>query len=377
MKKCPIMKQCGACTYGNLHYSEQIEKKQEFVQKLFSRNKVQPVVQMENPYNYRHKIYATFAKDKNKKVIAGTYAERSHFVLKNTDCFIQHQQANDIIQSVCDIANQMHIEPYEEDRRKGVLRHLYIRVSHSTKDVLLVIVIGSKQLPGSKEFVKKILEKHPCIKTIVLNFNDRNTSMVLGDREKVLYGKGYITDNLCGFDFHISPKSFFQVNPIQTEKLYTIAVECAGLKKTDVVLDAYCGIGTISLIASPYVKQVYGVEINKQAVMDAIGNAKLNHVDNVRFECNDAEKYMEKMRGQFDVAFIDPPRSGSTYKFLNTLAHANPKKIVYVSCNPVTQKRDIDILYKKGYRVRKIIPVDQFPFTEHIETIVLLQKLNS
>ena len=242
---------------------------------------------------------------------------------------------------------------------------------------MVVLVLGSPILPSSNNFVKALRKEHPEITTVVLNINDRKTSMILGEREKVLYGKGFIRDELCGCTFRISPKSFYQVNPVQTEILYQKAIEFAHLTGKEIVIDAYCGIGTIGLIASGHAKEVVGVELNKDAVKDAILNAKENQIRNVRFFQGDAGEFMEAMAAEgnsMDVLFMDPPRAGSDEKFMASAVKMGPEKIVYISCNPETLARDLKYLTKKGYQVKKIQPVEMFAFTEHVETVVLLSR---
>ena len=242
---------------------------------------------------------------------------------------------------------------------------------------MVVLVLGSPILPSSNNFVKALRKEHPEITTVVLNINDRKTSMILGEREKVLYGKGFIRDELCECTFRISPKSFYQVNPVQTEILYQKAIEFAHLTGKESVIDAYCGIGTIGLIASGYAKEVVGVELNKDAVKDAKLNARENQIRNVKFFQGDAGEFMEAMAAEgksMDVLFMDPPRAGSDEKFMASAVKMGPEKIVYVSCNPETLARDLKYLTKKGYQVKKIQPVEMFAFTEHLENVVLLER---
>ena len=358
-------------------YEQQLIQKHDEIQKLFGRIKVDDVIGMDDPYHYRHKVYATFYKDRKNQIHAGMYQEKSHRLLDSSMCLIQHVRANKILRKICDLCEKLRIEPYDEDRQTGVLRHAYIRVSAYTQKVMTVLVIGSKGLPSSKTFVSLLREAHPEIETVILNYNRERTSMILGRKSDVLYGKGYITDRIGGLDFRISPQSFYQVNPVQTEVIYNTAIEMADLKKNDTVLDACCGIGTISLLAAKKCGSVIGVEINPAAIRDAKINQKINGIENVSFYTDDAEKFIFSMKEKPDVVFLDPPRSGLSEAFLNALAKKKPEKIVYVSCNPATQIRDCRILHRSGYKIRKAVPVDNFPFTEHIETIVLLQRQNS
>ena len=373
MNVCPYAEKCGACDYMGMPYEEQLAKKKQFIQELFPKTKTEDVRGMEEPYHYRHKVYATFGKDRKGNIRAGIYEEESHHLIYPWDCLIQHPTANAILKDMCTLAGKMKLEVYNEDRRTGVLRHAYIRISHATGEVMLVIVIGSREFPGSKRFVSEIRKMHPEISTVILNRNDRKTSMILGDWEKVLYGSGTITDEISGVSFRISSRSFYQVNPVQTEKLYRTALELAEIKESDTVLDACCGIGTISLLAAKQAGKVTGFEVVNTAVKDAVFNAKANQIRNAHFVCADEKTYLKECRETYDVIIMDPPRAGMSKEFLNSV---NSSRIVYVSCNPVTQKRDTEILKKKGYRIRRVIPFDMFPFTKHCENIVLLQKQN-
>ena len=370
MKYCPVYKKCGGCAYINTEYADQLKNKKEYIQSLFPKNNVEPVIGMKEPYHYRHKIYATFSHNRDGVIKCGMYEENTHKVIDTKMCLIQHVKANDILRDMCSLATKMHIESYNEDTGRGVLRHAYIRISHATNDVLLTIVIGSKNLPGSNAFVKEMVRMHPEIKSIVLNHNSDDTSMVLGKKNHVLYGKGFIEDEIMHTRFRISTNTFYQVNPVQTEKIYSTAIQMAQLKSTDTVLDMCCGIGTISLIAAKKASFVLGVEINEDSIRDAIGNAKRNSIKNAQFIACDSEEFIEQLEDSPNVVFLDPPRNGFTEKFMKQLDHLKSDKIVYISCNPSTQARDIAFL--KHYQIKKIVPVDNFPFTKHVETVVLL-----
>ena len=290
---------------------------------------------------------------------------------------IEDKKSQEIIRTIRGLLKSFKIKTYDEDTGYGLFRHVLIRRGFKSGEIMVVLVLGSPILPSSNNFVKALRKEHPEITTVVLNINDRKTSMILGEREKVLYGKGFIRDELCGCTFRISPKSFYQVNPVQTEILYQKAIEFAHLTGKESVIDAYCGIGTIGLIASGHAKEVVGVELNKDAVKDAILNAKENQIRNVRFFQGDAGEFMEAMAAEgnsMDVLFMDPPRAGSDEKFMASAVKMGPEKIVYISCNPETLARDLKYLTKKGYQVKKIQPVEMFAFTEHVETACLLSK---
>ena len=331
---------------------------------------------MEDPYHYRHKIYASFSQTRDGRIIAGMYEENTHRLIDSRMCLIQHARANAILQTICTVATDMKLEAYDEDRGTGTLRHAYLRVSHANQEVLVVIVIGSKDLPGSRSFVQKIVSAHPEIRTVILNWNRENTSMILGPKDKVLYGKGYIEDEIDGMVFRISAHTFYQVNPVQTEVMYSTALQYAQLKKTDTVLDMCCGIGTISLLAARKARYVLGVEVNPKSIQDAGKNAVRNHIRNAEFLAMDGEEFIHELLDTPDVVFLDPPRSGFSGSFMQALEKLGPQKIVYVSCNPVTQARDLKVI-ESNYRIEKIQPVDNFPFTSELECIVSLTRKNT
>ncbi len=290
-------------------------------------------------------------------------------------CLIENKKADEICSAVASLMRSFKMTAYNEDTGKGFLRHILIRTGHATGEILLVLVVASPVFPSKNNFVKAIRKLHPEITTIVANVNNRSTSMVLGEKEHVLYGKGYIEDILCGKRFRISPKSFYQVNAVQTEILYKKAVEYAGLTGKEKVIDAYSGIGTIGMVASDHAGQVISIELNPDAVKDAWANARNNRIKNIRFIKADAGEEMVKMaagKQSVDVVFMDPPRTGSDKKFIDSLARLSPGRVVYISCNPVTVKRDLELFKKHRYRVEKIQPVDMFPGTSHCETVCLL-----
>ncbi|MDP4091122.1 MAG: 23S rRNA (uracil(1939)-C(5))-methyltransferase RlmD [Bacillota bacterium] len=376
--KCPHFYQCGGCQLQHMSYQGQSEFKQNIIEKLMKRyQKINPILTMEDPYHYRNKMLSTMAHDEKGRVVSGIYEEYSHKVIPIEECAIQDRCADEIIASVREIMRTYKMKAYDEDREQGFLRHVLIKTGFVSGEIMVVLVVASPIFPGKNNFVSTLLKKHPEITTIVMNVNNRKTSMVLGETEKVLYGKGYIEDTLCGCVFQISPKSFYQINPIQTEVLYEKAIEMAGLKGSETVLDAYCGIGTISLIASKGAKHVIGVELNKDAVKDAVKNAKRNKITNTEFYNEDAGQFMVRLaeaRQKIDTVFMDPPRGGSDERFLASLVKLGPKKVIYISCNPVTQERDLKFLTAKGYKVEEIQPVDMFPQTFHVECIVKLSR---
>ena len=381
---CPVHKKCGGCHYQGVSYEEQLRVKEKMVGKLMGKFcKVHPIVGMENPYHYRNKVHAVFDRDRRGNIISGVYKEGTHQVIPVESCMIEDQLADAIIGTIRKLCKSFKIKTYDEDTGYGLLRHVLVKRGFATGQVMVVLVTGSPVFPSRNNFVKALRKEHPEITTIIHNINDKRTSMVLGEREKVMYGKGYIEDILCGKKFRISAKSFYQVNPVQTEVLYKKAIEAAGFTGKEHVIDAYCGIGTIGMIASDHVASVVGVELNRDAVRDAIGNAKAIGIKNVRFVCDDAGKFMVKLAAAAqkdadikvpDVVLMDPPRSGSDEAFLKSLVKMGPETVVYVSCNPVTLERDVKWLEKNGYKAKGVWPVDMFPFTVHVETVCLLSR---
>ncbi|SHI51094.1 23S rRNA (uracil1939-C5)-methyltransferase [Clostridium amylolyticum] len=376
--KCPYFYKCGGCHLQHMSYKAQLEFKQNSVSKLLGRyHKVNDILGMKEPYFYRNKIHSTVAYDGKGKIISGIYEENTHNVINIDKCIIQDSQGDKIIASILELMKDFKMKPYEEDTGRGFLRHILIKRGFSTNEIMVVLIVSSQVFPSKNNFKNALLQKHPEITTIVMNINNRKTSVVLGNTEKVLYGKGYIEDTLCGCTFQISPKSFYQINPIQTEVLYNKAIDMAKLTGKEVVLDAYCGIGTISLIASKKAKNVIGVELNKDAVKDAIKNSKRNNITNTYFYNDDAGDYMvglSKTKEKIHTVFMDPPRSGSDEKFLSSLIRLAPKQVIYISCNPITQERDLRYLTRHGYVLKEIQPVDMFPQTWHVETVVRLKR---
>lgn len=377
---CKVAKKCGGCQYQGVPYEKQLSEKQKAVRQLMQPFcKTAEITGMQDPYHYRNKVHAVFARKKDGTIISGVYEEGTHRVVPVEACQIEDEKADAIINDIRGLLKSFKIKTYNEDTGYGLLRHVLIRRGFTTGEIMVVLVLGSPVMPSKNNFVKALRKLHPEITTVVLNVNDKRTSMVLGDRETTIYGKGYIEDVLCGLTFRISSKSFYQINPVQTEKLYGKAMELAGLTGKERVIDAYCGIGTIGMVAAKSAKEVIGVELNPDAVRDAIKNAKRNQMKNIRFYQDDAGRFMEKMAAKgekADVVFMDPPRSGSTEQFMKLAVTLAPQKIVYISCDPQTQARDLKYLTKHGYKAMGAYPYDMFPFTKHAENIVLLVKQN-
>ncbi len=414
MEKCKYCKKCGGCDYQGLSYEKQLAKKQSYIENLLApvllkngykkeeaERLFQPIIGAENPYHYRNKVHGVFGVGRNKKTICGTYEKNSHHVVDIENCQIENETAVKMIRGIKDMMSSFKLAPYDEDRRTGVMRHVLIRVGEKvtgdgsvSPEYMVVLVTGSKEFPGKKNFVKELVKHYPEITTVVWNINDKKTSMILGEKEEVLYGNGFVTDTLFDMNYRISSKSFYQVNKRQTEKLYQTAMEFAG-DSSELLLDAYCGTGTIGMSMAHRAKKVIGVELNKAAVKDAKQNAKENGIKNIEFVCGDAGEYLLKVAKEKtaademtqsvkkipDVVIMDPPRSGSSKDFLNSLLKIKPERIVYVSCGPESLKRDLEYLLrpkhgKRLYQLETIQPIDMFPMTKHTEVICKLVRTN-
>lgn len=383
---CGIYEKCGSCHYLHMDYPAQLNLKQAQLHKLFTNAKIdlkgsKRVYGMKEPDAYRNKIIIGFAK-RGKEIIAGFYEEHSHRIIPYRKCLLHPSICDEIIQTITKLLKQCRIEPYDEDKNFGVLRHVLIRYATSTKQIMVTLVSNEKIFKARKAFVTALTKAHPEVTTIVWNVNQRQTSVVLGNEEHVIYGKGYIEDVLCGLKFRISSKSFYQINHEQCELLYKKSVELLKLKGHESVLDAYCGIGTIGMYASKFAKEVIGVEVNRNAVSDAIQNAKMNQIKNIRFICEDATKYLQNLayaqkqgnNFHFDAIIMDPPREGSSVAFIKSIASLKIKKVLYISCGPQSQARDIKLLEKLGYQVKESFGVDMFPNTFHVENVCLLTR---
>lgn len=378
---CLLYKKCGGCQLQNMTYDEQLSFKQaKCIKTLGKFGFVSEIIGMKEPFHYRNKVQAAFGQTRGGKIVSGVYQSSSHNIVLVDKCMTEDETADEIIVDIRKMLPLFKLYPYNEDTGKGFLRYVLVKRGFATGQVMVVLVTGTNIFPKKTEFLKMLLKKHSEITTVVQSINNSKTSLVLGEREIVLFGDGYIEDILCSKRFRISPKSFYQINPVQTEVLYKTAIEFAALNGKETVLDAYCGIGTIGIALSEKAKTVVGVELNKDAVRDAKVNARLNGIRNISFVCADAGKFMleaAKNRDKVDAVFMDPPRAGSDINFLRSMVILSPKRIVYISCNIETQARDLLFLCKNGYRVRKIQPVDMFPHTGHIETVVLLTKVQN
>lgn len=376
--KCPVYRKCGGCEFRNITYEEQLKVKENRVRKeLEGLARTEKIAGMSYPYFYRNKVNAAFQRKRDGSIVSGVYEAGTHRVVPVERCLIEDQRADRIIGTIRRLAPSFRITIYNENSGYGLLRHVMVRVGHKTGQILVTLVVTSPIFPSKNNFVKALRKEHPEITSIVLNLNEKNTSMVLGERNIVLYGKGYIEDILCGKKFRISPSSFYQINSIQTEVLYRKAIELAALTGREKVFDAYSGIGTIGIAASGSASEVTCVELNADAVRDARYNARMNGVRNIRFYQDDAGRFLERMAAageKVDVLFMDPPRSGSTETFIDAVSSMKPERIVYISCNPETLARDLRYFRKRGYRAGEAYPVDMFAWSGSIETVVALQQ---
>lgn len=359
-------------------YEQQLAEKQKYIDGLLGAfGPVDKIIGMENPYHYRNKVTAAFRRKKSGEIISGVYEEGTHNILPVENCYVEDEKAAAIIRTFAGLIKSFKLQIYNEDTGTGLIRHLQIRVGRKTGQIMVIIVTASPVFPSKKNLANALVTAHPEITTVVQNINMKDTSMVIGDRNQVIYGKGHIEDILCGKRFRISPGSFYQVNPEQTEVLYGKAIKYADLKKKETVIDAYCGIGTIGIAASDRAKKVIGVELNEAAVHDARVNVKMNKIQNVDIYSNDAGRFMVDVAEEgdsIDVVFMDPPRSGSTEEFMSSVITLGPKRVVYISCGPESLARDLKYMTKHGYQVIKMTPVDMFPLTRGVETVVLLTR---
>ena len=376
MKTCAFAKKCGGCAYINDSYETSLKRKQKEVSALLGRfGKVEDIIGADDPYYYRNKVHAAYTRV-NGKILYGTYEEGSHKIINNDDCLIENKTASEILKTIAKLLNSFKIHIYDERRGSGLYRRTLIRRSETTSEMMVVMVVADPVFPGKKDFVKALVKAHPEITSIIININNRKDSMILGPKSMTVYGKGYIRDVVLGKTFSISPTAFFQINHEQTEKLYSKAIELCDFKGNEKVLDAYCGTGSIGICFASKVKSVVGVELNRESVACAKENAKCNNVTNIDFVGLDCTLYMERNKSEikFDTVVLDPPRAGTTPEFIKATAGLSPSKVCYISCNPETLARDLSLFEKEGYKAQRIIPFDLFPWTEHIETVVLLSK---
>ncbi|MDO4501999.1 MAG: 23S rRNA (uracil(1939)-C(5))-methyltransferase RlmD [Coriobacteriia bacterium] len=429
MRTCAVDRLCGGCANSAVPYDRQLAAKDRAMSELFAQVRgnaeLRPIMGMDDPYYYRNKVASPFASGKklpgkgkpqkgekpgrngkakggvkrtsrglDRDVLTGMYQVGTHRLVPTDECLIENRNAKRVVLAIRQIMMRHGIQPYDEDKGTGFIRHVVVRVGHESGEMLVTVVTNEREFPASKQFCRELVKRCPYVTTVVQNVNMRKTNVILGQEERTLYGPGFILDTLCGLSFRISSQSFYQVNAVQTEVLYTAAIDLAGLTGNETVIDAYCGTGTIGLVAaSRGAKRVIGVESVASAVRDARQNARHNGVDNAQFVTADAAQLMRALAGQQtleaavmkDIAqdvpvpeqtvlLMDPPRAGSSPEFLEAASAFGPRKIVYISCNPTTQERDVKYLINCGYRLQVIQPVDMFPHTDHVECICLLQR---
>lgn len=392
--KCPVARQCGGCQIQELSYEAQLDFKSKKVRGNLERiggfapelldQIMEPICGMDEPFYYRNKAQFPIGTDKEGKIVTGFYAGRTHQIIPNTDCALGVRQNQEILKIIVDFMNEYRISAYDETTQRGLVRHVLIRYGFKTKEIMVCMVINGDNLPHSEKLVDKLIQIEGMT-SITYSVNRENTNVIMGKEIGVLWGHSYITDYIGDVKYQISPLSFFQVNPVQTEKLYGLALEYADLKGEETVWDLYCGIGTISLFLAQKAKKVYGVEIVPQAIDDARNNAKINGIENAEFYVGKAEEVLPQYYAQYerehgekayaDVIVVDPPRKGCDETLLQTMVQMKPERIVYVSCDSATLARDLRFLCENGYELKRARAVDQFPMTTHLEVITLLQRV--
>jgi len=381
--KCPWYSVCGGCQLQHFAYEEQLEIKQKRLVSLFQKSGfdikvILPIIGMKEPFNYRNKAQMVIS-EKGKKIMAGLYEENTHNIVNVDYCSIQSEKANEIVKTCRRLLQEQNIKPYDETRKTGLIRHIYVRTATVTGQILVAIVTASERFPGRNNFVKALRAAHPEITTIIQNINSRQTPIVLGEFERVLYGIGHIEDELLGKKHLVSAKTFYQVNHRQTEILYQKILEFSKPKQDDVVIDLFAGIGTIGMVFADKAAQVTCVEANKASVHNGTLNAKLNHLRNIRFRALDVLEYLESFQADehsVDIVIVDPPREGLKEQIVKVITNIKPKKIVYVSCNPETLMVDLQGLVQNGYTIERVQSIDMFPHTYHVETVVLMSRVD-
>ena len=378
---CQTYKRCGGCQLRHIKYEETLKIKQNAVQSLVNKTlkqkiEVEETLGMENPYHYRNKAQYPLGINKEGKPVMGVFANRTHEIIPIQNCLIQNKQAEEVAKFIFDFIVKNKVSIYDEKKQKGLMRHIVTKIGIKTEEIMCILVINGNQIPQEKELINQVIMHFPNVKTIVKNINKQNTNVILGKENIPIYGDGFIKDKLGEFVFKISPLSFYQVNPIQAQRLYQIGVDAAQITKQDIVFDLYCGIGTISLFMAPFAKSVYGIELVEEAVYAARENALINKIDNAQFIAGDVEKILDDLINKQkiipDIVMVDPPRKGLDRKSVDNILRISPKRLVYISCNPATLVRDLSAL-EGLYEIKRLKPVDMFPFTSHVECVAVLQ----
>ena len=381
---CQTYKRCGGCQLRHIKYEETLKIKQNAVQSLVNKTlkqkiEVEETLGMENPYHYRNKAQYPLGINKEGKPVMGVFANRTHEIIPIQNCLIQNKQAEEVAKFIFDFIVKNKVSIYDEKKQKGLMRHIVTKIGIKTEEIMCILVINGNQIPQEKELINQVIMHFPNVKTIVKNINKQNTNVILGKENIPIYGDGFIKDKLGEFVFKISPLSFYQVNPIQAQRLYQIGVDAAQITKQDIVFDLYCGIGTISLFMAPFAKSVYGIELVEEAVYAARENALINKIDNAQFIAGDVEKILDDLINKQkiipDIVMVDPPRKGLDRRSIDNILRIFPKRLVYISCNPATLVRDLSAL-EGLYEIKRLKPVDMFPFTSHVEVCALLELKN-
>ena len=378
---CQTYKRCGGCQLRHIKYEETLKMKQNAVQSLVNKTlkqkiEVEEPLGMENPYHYRNKAQYPLGINKEGKPVMGVFANRTHEIIPIQNCLIQNKQAEEVAKFIFDFIVKNKISIYDEKKQKGLMRHIVTKIGIKTNEIMCILVVNGNQIPQEKELINQVIMHFPNVKTIVKNINKQNTNVILGKENIPIYGDGFIKDKLGEFVFKISPLSFYQVNPIQAQRLYQIGVDAAQITKQDIVFDLYCGIGTISLFMAPFAKSVYGIELVEEAVYAARENALINKIENAQFIAGDVEKILDDLINKQkiipDIVMVDPPRKGLDRRSIDNILRISPKRLVYISCNPATLVRDLSVL-EGLYEIKRLKSVDMFPFTSHVECVAVLQ----
>ena len=379
---CLTYKRCGGCNLRHINYKETLKIKKDIVQNLVNKNintkiNVKNTIGMENPFFYRNKAQYPIGINEIGKPVIGVFANRTHNIIEIQECFIQSKESEKIAKYICEFLYKNNISVYNEETGEGLVRHIVIKHGFNSKELMCIIVLNGDKINNEDVLVRELIEKFPKIKTIVKNINRENTNVIFGKKDICIYGNGYIFDKLGDFTFKISPHSFYQINPIQTEKLYNIAQEKAQLTGNEILFDLYCGIGTIGIFMAKKAKEVYGIEIVAQAIEDAKENCKINNILNAKYYAGDTEVILEdlieKEKIKPDVIVVDPPRKGLDINTIKNIKKIKSEKVIYISCNPATLVRDLKKL-EETYEIKEIQPVDMFPFTSHVECVSVLHR---
>ena len=381
---CPVFLKCGGCCYRHISYDAELKIKEQKVRDAVARIagldvKINPIIGAENPNHYRNKAQFPIAKDKDGNILMGFYGFHSHRVVDTDTCLLQPKIFDRIMEVVRDFLKRTNLSVYDEITHKGLLRHLYIRYGEKTGEIMVCLVVNGDKIKAQEELVNSLKENISEIKSVVINSNKEKTNVIIGTKNNTIFGENYIVDNLCGLNFRISPNSFYQVNHSQAERLYTKAKEYASLSGEETLVDLYCGTGTIGLTMAKDCKRLVGVEIVPQAIMDAKLNAEINGITNAEFICGDATKCADKLKNEGikpDVVVVDPPRKGLTPELIKTIKEMSPKRVVYVSCDPGTLARDLKLFEENKYSSQELTPFDLFPRTSHVESVVLMSKVD-